>query len=425
MALLASLLPTLGCFTDPPEAMSGGGDASATTPGSGASSAGSATDSTPPTTSDTDGTAPTADETVTPDPTEGPEPGQCGDGEVVPGQLCFDEPSVTMANDAASSARLGAVTGTSEIDLVYLIPTQVVVHAGDGAGNWARPIFDASVMAGRFELADLDGDDELDLALLEAGGQVSVLLGSGLGSFAARGSATVDTDARALALGDLDGDGDPDLVVGTGASGLLYAMLTGSDGSLLQLPGLPVGGAVTGIATADFDGDTNLDVALSLGGTASATWLAMGTGDGGLMPLQAISSLAPDGNDIAAGDFDGDGNLDLAYVTDGPPSLVVQRGDGAGGFDAEVTIATGDSPQVVLAADLSDDGRDELVVGHGDRQGLRIFQHDGTQLLEALAVPLASTADDLAVGDVNEDGMHDIVVTSSGAQLVTTILSMP
>ena len=422
--VLGGLLTTFGCFSDAPELMStsaGGGPVGGGGPASGETENDSTATAT---TTDTDATAPTADETLDPDPTDGPTTGQCGDGEVTPGQLCFDETSVIMANDATSTGRLGNVTGTSEVDLVYLISTQVVVQAGDGAGNWARPIFDASVLAGRIELAHLDDDGELDLALLEAGGQVSVLLGSGLGSFAARGTMAVTADASTLALGDLDGDGNLDLLVGTGPSGLLHVLRSGGDGSLLPLAPLPVAGQVTGIAVADFDGDANLDAALSVSGSTSATWLALGLGDGQLMTPQAVSSLASEGTDVAAGDFDGDGFTDIAYVTAAPPSLVVQRGDGAGGFDTELSIDTGVAPQALLAADLSSDGRHELVVGHANRQQLRIFSL-GAELQEALAVPLAATVDDLAIGDANEDGLLDIVATSSGAQLVTVVLSTP
>jgi hypothetical protein len=119
--------------------------------------------------------------------------------------------------DAPFSVALGDLDGDGDLDLVTanLADESVTVLLGDGAGGFVDRGQDPAVGDAPFSVAlgDLDGDGDLDLvASLSGIGSVSVLLGDGAGGFADAGPDPAVGGGFSLALGDLDGDGDLDLV---------------------------------------------------------------------------------------------------------------------------------------------------------------------------------------------------------------------
>lgn len=416
-----------GCFEDP---MKVEGD---TTQGSTAEASaslggtGSTTDPSPTgTDATTMGTSPTSvDGTATEESTGQPLPIQCDDELPAPGELCFGETTLVMTNDVPFSARIGDVAGTPSRDLVYLIADQVVVRVGDGEGHVGTEVFDAAVVGERFELADFDGDDELDLLVAESSGSLRLLLGSGAGSFATSEVVPADAEPRALAVGDLDGDGSLDAVVGTASAELLVVLGDGA-GGLQPLPAVASFGAVTGLALADVDGDDRLDLAYAMnGGGGQGVALRRGLGDGTFQDRASTPGRMAGASAVVAGDFDGDGAVDLAYASTDGDALGVLWGDGTG-LVREVVVPTGADPSAIVAVDLDNDGHDDLAVGHQGEATLRMFVVEpGGAVVEGLMVPLAATVSALHAGDLDGDGVPDLAATSSGAEIVTLVLSTP
>jgi hypothetical protein len=397
-----------------------------TEPGLTSTMSGPATDTEPlppttgvTTTTSVDGTATAADSS-----SGEPIPIQCDDGMPAPGELCFGDTTVVMANDATFGARIGDVSGTSDADVVHLIPDQVVVRVGDGDGNFGAAVFDASVVAERFELADFDEDGQLDLVVAETAGTLRLLHGSGAGSFSPSDEAPTGSDPTALVVGNLDGDNSLDAVVGSGTT--LYPVLGDGTGALSPTPSFSSIGPVMGLGLADLDGDGSLDLALTVdGGGWQGVAVRPGLGDGTFGEQATTPGQMAGARGIATGDFDGDGRADVAYVSQSLSALGVLLGDGAGGFGPELVVATGSSPYVLLADDLDNDGRSELVVAHQGETTLRIFVVEAAGPVEGLQVPLAAPVTALASGDLNGDGVPDLAATSSGAEIVALVLSTP
>jgi hypothetical protein len=396
--------------------------------GPGATETGFVTDTEPPLPTTTempstsvDDTATTADESTTGEPI----PIECGDGMTAPGELCYDDTTLLMANDSTFSARIGDVSGSSAADLVHLIYDQAVVRVGDGGGNFGAAIFDASVVAERFELADIDGDGELDMVVAETDGQLSVLHGSGSGSFSQGDQVPTGNDPLALAVGQLEDDADLDVMVGSGTS--LYTALGNGSGDVSAGPMSTTIGNVMGIALADFDGDGTTDVALTVDGAGwQGVALQRGTGGGGTFQEQETTpGQLPGARGLAVGDFDGNGTVDVAYASQPSDVIGVLLGTGDGGFQDQLAAPTGSGPTVVHADDLDGDGRDEILVAHQGESTVRIFRVTARGPMEALQIPLAAAATSLDTGDVNGDGVPDIAATSTGAEIVTVLLSTP
>lgn len=434
LGVLAAFSLAAACFeenkpVDTTPGMDGtASDDDATATGPGATATGPVTDTEPPPTTTLPPTSTSLDDTATSaesTATDGPFPIECGDGMPAPGELCFEDTTVLMANDLAYSARIGDVSGTPAADVVHLIPDQVVVRVGDGGGNFGPAVFDASVMARRFELADFDDDGELDMAVVETSGLLQLLHGSGAGSFMSAGQVATDSDPQALAVGHFDRDAILDVVVGSGT--MVYAALGDGAGGLAPGPTFSSTGAVMGLAAADFDGNGMTDLALTVdGGGWEGVALCRGAGDGAFQEQETTPGMMPDARGIAVGDFDGDDRPDVAYVSETMDALGVLLGTGGGGFRSELVASTGSGPFVLHADDLDGDGRSELVVGHEGETTLRIFtvSPDGGPS-EALQIPLAATVTALHSGDVNGDDVPDLAATSSAAQIVTVVLSTP
>jgi hypothetical protein len=177
-------------------------------------------------------------------------------------------------------------------------------------------------------VADLDGDGQLDLVVTNLGvgvggmPSVSVGLGNGDGTFKpARLSspATAGQILRGVALGDLNGDGKPDVVVGVGSA--IAVLLNDGSGGLKPAQTYAVANATFDIALADFDGDGHIDVAAFAGGDGKLGIL-LGAADGtlGSATLLTIGPIQSGGlpfpGRLAVADFNGDGQPDAAVLVD-------------------------------------------------------------------------------------------------------------
>ena len=230
------------------------------------------------------------------------------------------------------------------------------------AGSWPE-----SVAAG-----DFDGDGTLDLAVANntSSGTVTVLLGTGTGGFgpAAGSPVAVGDGPRSVVVGDFNGDGKPDLVASNHSGNDVSVLLGTGSGAFAPAAGspVPVGTNPGLLARGDFNGDGHQDLAVPNGGGNSVTVL-LGTGSGGFAPAPGSPVGVGSGpGSVAVGEFDGDGNLDLA-VTDGGSNVVsVLLGTGDGGFApaAGSPVTAGAAPYVVAVGEFDGDGLPDLAVAN-------------------------------------------------------------
>jgi hypothetical protein len=206
-------------------------------------------------------------------------------------------------------------------------------------------------------VADLNGDGNLDLVSVnEDAGTVSVLLGNGDGTFQDAVSYATGGTPRAIAVGDLTGTGTLDLVVAGYLDSGVDVLLGNGDGSFGAPVHYDLNSNTDTVALGDFTGTGTLDI---LGGTQSGVARLPGNGDG---TFAAPINHGTRGNAyaIAVDDFNGDGNLDFATVTGGNTVLVF-LGNGDGTFQPVDQFATGSTARSVTSGDLNGDGFSDLV----------------------------------------------------------------
>jgi FG-GAP-like repeat/Abnormal spindle-like microcephaly-assoc'd, ASPM-SPD-2-Hydin len=261
-------------------------------------------------------------------------------------------------------------------------------------------------------MGDFNGDGITDLAVVnEADNTVSILLGKSDSTFAAQVTYATGVGPVAIVTGDFNGDGNLDLAITNGdctigipqattCDGSTVSILLGNgDGSFRPHVDYPTGNHPSSVAAGDFSGNGKLDLAItSIQGGVS---VLLGNGDGTFQaPVEYAASTSQTAfvaDSVIVADFNGDGKLDLAVG--GGTGVAVLLGNGNGTFQAALN-AQGSPP--LAAADFNLDGKLDLFAG-GD---VLLGNGDGTFTLYA-TYPSGYAA---AAADLNGDGKPDLVV---------------
>ncbi|HEU4620317.1 MAG TPA: FG-GAP-like repeat-containing protein [Gammaproteobacteria bacterium] len=219
------------------------------------------------------------------------------------------------------------------------------------------------------QLGDMNGDGFPDI-VQGVSGVSGVFLNDGAGNFAARSPITTDSaNTRGIAVGDVNGDGFLDVVTGNlnSAPARLYlnagdgVTFTGSDITPAPLP-------IDSIVLADFNADGHLDVAVALNGVSRQP-IYLNTGDAAApfgatgVAGQNVSNSGWDAQEVLAGDINNDGSVDLVYMTQNGVNIWCVN-DGAASFACHAVGADADNSQSGALADVNGDGFLDVVVGN-------------------------------------------------------------
>jgi hypothetical protein len=355
--------------------------------------------------------------------------------------------SLNLPTFAVSHLLAIDLNNDKKLDMVVTTNTSVNVLLGNGDGTFQPPVSYAISSAGNLTAVDLNGDGYPDLALVTTSVQTSanvvVLLnqgGSAPGTLSSPVlypvSVPLVTEAPlAIAPGDFNGDGKPDLVVGDTQLTVFYG---NGDGTLqapyqaTQAPITPVGpsglygDALFVAADLNHDGvtdiaylTTNLEDVYSV-----ALQVILGHSDGKFTTgpsLPLISSLLYPTAMVAAGTTDGSNNIDLAIVTD---KTTVLLGDGKGGFTQGPSYALngtlfpipGSNGQTDLISELA--YSDPLTFNPSASSVTRLISNgDGA----FQAIPTLFVQNVVVPTDLNGDGLTDILTFDYQGNLVTAL----
>ncbi|MGO9466280.1 MAG: FG-GAP repeat domain-containing protein [Isosphaeraceae bacterium] len=247
----------------------------------------------------------------------------------------------------------------------------------------------------------------------------------------------------AMAIGDFDGDSIPDLATPDGVyKGLGDGTFATQPSASLDLPPLPCGDAITAMIAGDFTGTGKLDLAVAYGDliggvpAAGGVYVLLGNGDGTFQkPVPYAAGVNPSA--LVAGDFTGDGHLDLAvadkgddtprYNRPGGVSILIGNGDGtflqpAGQYD----IGFNTAPQSLAAGYFTGNGILDLAVANSDRasNSVTILIGDGQGGFEAKSpsIPVGTTPYSLVAGDFTGNDILDLAVANAGSDNLSILI---
>jgi hypothetical protein len=276
--------------------------------------------------------------------------------------------------------------------------------------------------------ADLNGDGRLDLAVANiSSDDISVLIGRTGGTFAPQIRYPVGDSPSSIVAADFDGDSLVDLAVANRDSHSVSVLLARGDGTFHRGKEYPAGRGPSGIAAVDLDRDKDLDLIVRNNNSVS---VLVGRGDGTFLGEERFSitsnSSARFGPVLnqSAHDFNRDGYLDLAVIQHGSPDVSIMLGRQNGAFHDARTVRVGDGITSIAVGDVNSDGVPDLVLAHGIHEEIRCA-NGGSSLWSGRISVLLGDGDgrfrvaptisfdeglwSLAIADFNRDAKLDLV----------------
>ncbi len=324
----------------------------------------------------------------------------------------------TESNKSAS-VRMGDLDGDNDLDVAVANgrhwPQQnfVFLNQGRARFNVVRPVGLDRSTSYACELADLDGDGDLDIATGNDMAPCQIFLNDGKANFTFECEFGGISSVRSMSIADIDGDGDSDILLTCRGRSNRICLNNGQANFDNQIEFGTRTDSTIDVAVGDVNADGHPDLLLANRDGQPNVWLI---NDGKLNFEQSRSFGDPRSPSRAAtvGDFNNDGNLDWAVGNIGQTNQVF-LGDGEGGVAAVVDFGQADGRRYCLStADLDLDGDLDLVAGNAGQTDAVFFNNgDATEFRrEALGQQALSTYG-LCVGDLNADGKPDIAVANS------------
>ncbi|MCG8310861.1 MAG: T9SS type A sorting domain-containing protein [Cytophagales bacterium] len=333
-----------------------------------------------------------------------------------------------------------AVTNQNSNDISIFMNTSTGVGAISFAAqmNYASGMKPVSISMG-----DLDNDGKLDLAVAnQTDNSVSVFrnicTSTGSISFANKEDYTTGAKPRSVTMGDLDGDGWTDLILaaqgGKNVSILRNITGTGTFG-FDNKEDFYVGSQLQSVAVGDLDGDGKPDLAV-VGKNSDVAGIfrnaSMATGNINFDSFyNLIAGSAPSA--VAIGDLDDDGKLDLAVINGGEGSIKLYKNystsAGTISFDGGTVYNTDSAPHSVSISDLTGDGKPDLMVGYNDvsMNAISVFENTSTSSKDisfntsAAVYATGNIPGSAVAGDLDNDGRIDLVTANSGDNTVSVL----
>jgi hypothetical protein len=312
---------------------------------------------------------------------------------------------------------------------------QLEALEGRDVPSFSSPHAYAVTLPAALIAADVNHDGNPDLITLrnQYGSSIAVQLGTGKGTFASPVYSNLAVPGllyyspTAFAVGDVNGDGKPDIVVAyqdtapfptnTPPPSPLTVLLGNGKGSFTaagKYPVFPNDATITSLALADVDGNGTLDVVAGSSQTG-AVYVAPNLGGGRFGPEQtyAVPAAAVAGGgpmQVAVGDFNGDGKPDIVAAADGYATVFLNNGNGT--FGTPQAYAVGAVASVALG-DFNGDGKLDIVTT-GTNGTVSVLLNNGNGTFgTAQTYAIGGPANSVAVGDFNHDGHLDIVTTGA------------
>jgi hypothetical protein len=351
------------------------------------------------------------------------------------GTGAFDAPVSISSDDGTTGVAATDLDGDTITDLVlarnfnlgdgFEGTVSVLLGKGDGTFNQADYAV-RGANGGQVAIDDLDGDGQLDIvvnSIRAFSGEVSILHGMGGGGFEHTADLVIG-EAQKLATGDFDHDGRADIAVGSIGHGVAAILLSNDRGPITPNV-LPLSSIV--LEEGEVTGDGKLDLVTAVNfchGCPCAPedghiFTYPGKGDGTFSNPPTFSDLIDSPGwgalaSIALGDFNNDHHPDLVAQSACTDELVLGFGNGAGGFAAPTRIANSIAQGTLFVRDLEGDGRLDLVVSDTANDKIVVLRGHGDGTFDRqLEYGTADGPTSITAADFNGDNILDLAVAAS------------
>lgn len=292
--------------------------------------------------------------------------------------------------------------------LTFLLPLQPLMSQAGTFTASGQSLVSSQTFDGA--AGDVDGDGDLDLVDGNSSGDI-IWLNDGSGVFTNSGQSLGNTWANGLGLADLDGDGDLDILTsrGFGTVGPAQLYLNNGSGVYSGPTNLPASGSGNSLSLGDLDGDGDIDAVTA--GSPHFIWI-----NGGSANFTTGQTLTGANNSgVALGDFDGDGDLDIFLSQSGSSNgeaVWFNNGNATFTPSSQTFIDNGGGNDHLEVGDVDGDG-DLDVFGSGTVGYLYINNGSGTFSDPTTGIPGITRG---SLGDLDGDGDLDLFVKNLSSQ---------
>ncbi len=333
----------------------------------------------------------------------------------------------------AKSVATADINGDGKSDLVTIdvANSRVAIWLGNGNGGFTQATgspYGVGSGPTSVAIADFNRDGRPDLAIANSGANtLSILMQNSDGSFSPSSAGLLTTGAAPVFVtsGDFNKDGLPDLAVANSTDGTVLVLLGDGAGGFPVRHTYATGSSPSFISVSDFNNDGNADLIVSNSGANSAMMMP-GAGDG-TFTLWNLVTVGAGPRGIATGDFNGDGKTDFATANFGANTISLYFQNNAGGFASQpdIVLPAGSSPSAILAGDFNGDGKIDLAISAFAGNSVYLYLGNGAgSFTAAPGSPFTTGAGpgSLVLADFNGDGTMDLAVGNQTAGSVSLLL---
>lgn len=369
------------------------------------------------------------------------------------GELSFTRNDISLGTFVGPrQSATGDLNGDGQADLVIatantaVSPAQMLILLGTGAGDFqAAPSVFVAQEPGAILVRDFDHDGHQDLAATSSPENlVAIRLGNGDGTFQAALNISTGDPPTSAAASDFDGDGTQDLAISIFINGEsnVRIYLGNGDGTFSQGQEI-VEGTPRAITVGDFNGDGEQDLAAINFGiednlVRNRVLILLGQGDGTFEPVPQRPAVGPEASALTVGDFDGNGQQDVATADPNNDIVSVLLGNGDGTFAPARDFSPGVQPGpgalvqpiAIRVADFNGDGLDDLATGNTRpsdppiESGVSVLLGRGDGTFEpAREFATATGTASLVVADFNNDGRPDLATSNHDSSTLTILIN--
>lgn len=347
------------------------------------------------------------------------------------GDGMLQEPTVLqITGNNVLDLGLAKANGDDNLDLYVLNRGQskFEMRLGNGDATFQDPVsYDAVFAPDHLVLADLNGDDVLDVAFSGQEAPLGVLLGAADGTFSPQVTYPITGSARCVSAGDFDGDGSIDLATANSIlnSGNINLFFNDGDGAFPETRIVGSSRFTRCITNLDADGDSIVDLLPLTGSGYGDIVVLRGLGDG-IFDTQLVVPTGDFGNrSLNVNHMDGDDHLDLVTVRTTDGQVLVFPGNGDATFAAPIAspLATGFNDLVL--GRVNSDNLPDIVSAHATpgRVGIMLGSGEGS-FQSPTFIESGSRVASVALGDFDRDGATDVAAVPSPSNGVTILLGI-
>jgi hypothetical protein len=283
--------------------------------------------------------------------------------------------------------------------------------------------------------SDFDGDGKPDVVISNGGqsNNIQVLVNHstpGVLSFITKINDTLPNgdDPDVVAVGDMDGDGKPDIVVSTVLSPRLYVYLNTSTAGNISFAAPVIfdqGNYCQGMTVGDLNGDGKPEIVVANVADGNIS-VYLNNSTVGNLAFAARMNLTSSANDVpyavVIADIDGDGMADIATADPGSDSVSIFHNSGTSGgplsFASYANFVVGSTPESIAAGDLDGDGKPDLVTGNYGGTSISFLHNTSTSGIVSFgtssSVSAGTNPQAVAISDLDGDGKPDVVAANFG-----------